>query len=110
MTIPLERDQVQYDHKEDLDLILEYGTDDSEVLPIPKGMSGGGIWSIPTDLNPPVWAPNKSKIVGIIRAWRERSRHLIANRIEHWLDLVASDFPGLQGEIRRILDQEPEGA
>ena len=102
MTIPAEPDGVSYDYNPDVEIILEY-SDSDYPLPIPKGMSGGGVWAIPNDLEPLVWSPEKSRLVGIVKTWREKSKHLAAVKIEHWLELVGSDFPELAKEVDRAL-------
>ncbi len=68
-------------------LILDYSSP-RESLPIPSGMSGGGVWSLQTELEPRVWSAENSKLVGIIRSWDKIRDHLTATRIGVWLDAV----------------------
>jgi hypothetical protein len=101
MTIPVERSDID----QDVELVLDYSGAEWP-LPIPKGMSGGGVWSVQTALAPLVWAPANSRLVGITKSWLESSRHLLAVKVEHWLRLVSCDFPDLRDTIDEILRGE----
>lgn len=71
--------------------------------PEPPGMSGGGIWSI--DYGSPIWLPDNSRLVGIEQSWNEAAQWIRGTRIEHWLGLVAEDFPELRTEVQHHLDE-----
>jgi hypothetical protein len=106
MTIPAVRSDID----PDVELVLDYSEAESP-LPIPKGMSGGGIWSIQAALAPLVWAPENSRLVGITKSWLGSSRHLLAVKVEHWLRLVSCDFSDLRDTIDEILRRRvPSGS
>jgi hypothetical protein len=60
MTIPVEPGSTA----PHLEIVLDYSGSESP-LPIPEGMSGGGIWSIQNNFDLQVWAPENSRLVGI---------------------------------------------
>lgn len=103
MTIPVEEEDISYPLKPAYDFALEFGPGETVELPHPKGMSGGGVWSIQTDLEPPVWSPSNARLVAIVRAWRESSGHMLVNRIEHWIEFVGSSFPDVAQEAAVML-------
>jgi len=90
-------------------LTLEYPPQSPEdiglELPPPPGMSdGGGIWRIPFPGDP----PEKTLLVGIGRSYESERARLATTPIEHWLSLVARDFPDLEEEIdAHVRDSRP---
>ncbi len=84
---------------------IEYPPHDNslnEVLPIPHGVSGGGIWLLPALDKRPIWSPEVARLVGFARSWRKDCREEVVLRIESWLKLVASQMPELGEEVERI--------
>lgn len=68
------------------------------VLPDPEGMSGGGIWTLYFPEGA-VWSPTQSRLVGIITEWDPSGRWVMGNQIQHWLQLVADDYPDIAEHI-----------
>ena len=84
---------------------IEYPTHDTSLdnsLPLPHGVSGGSVWLFPRFGDNLVWSPESSKLVGIARSWWKEWREEVALRIEHWLDLVASQIPEVSEELERL--------
>ncbi|HVR98244.1 MAG TPA: hypothetical protein VMW27_16625 [Thermoanaerobaculia bacterium] len=102
MTIPAETEAVKHEYSPEMELLLEY-TGAQYPLPPPNGMSGGGIWRVPNELQPMVWTPESSKLVAIVRSWWPQSNHLAAVRIEYWLQLMSRHYPDITEEIEALL-------
>jgi hypothetical protein len=89
-------------------LTLEYPPQSPEdvglELPPPEGLSdGGGIWTIPSFSDSPIWLPEATRLVAIARSYDPQRARLSTTAIEHWLSLVARDFPELRNEIEAHL-------
>lgn len=69
-----------------------------ELVP-PNGVSGGGIWRFPRFEDSTVWSTERARLIGVTRSWSEQTGRLVAEPIQHWLALVASDFPELAPAI-----------
>ena len=102
----------QRDIEDDVELWLEYektamGNNGEVTLTAPHGMSGGGIWRVQ---NPPLselFDPAACPFVGIVRGYRQREKALIGVQVQHWLDLVAEDFPELRQKIESAQLRRP---
>ena len=84
---------------------IEYPPHDSsreEILPLPHGVSGGGVWLLPEPDKRPIWSPEAAKLVGLGRSWRKDCREEVVLRIESWLKLVASQLPEVAEEVERV--------
>jgi len=64
-------------------------------MPEPYGISGGGLWGLPTMGQGMLWTPENAMLIGIDRSWMKHSRVAFCTQIQHWLRLVASDYPDL---------------
>lgn len=84
-------------------LVLEYppqsAQDKGLELVAPHGISGGGIWSYPSFIDNLVWAPDASKLVAIATHWIDGKGHELAEPIEHWLELIATEVSDLRSLI-----------
>jgi len=69
------------------DFILENDTCD------PKGMSGGGAWTIPKIKEGEVWSPRRTQLLGIQSGFYRRSKLLRLVRVERVLDLLSNNQP-----------------
>jgi hypothetical protein len=67
-------------------------------MPKPHGISGGGLWALPLTSRMELWNPDDTTLIGIEKSWLETSNCVRCTQIQHWLKLVANDFPDL-GEI-----------
>ncbi len=74
-------------------------------LPEPKGVSGGGIWTLPGPDDYLVWSSERAKLVGIETLWRTKDKELVIMRIERWLESVADQIPELSTEIAATLQR-----
>ena len=99
-----------------IDLALEYAgtaisSDSNSPIEMahPKGMSGGGIWTITNHPYAGIWDPNRCQCVAIVRSYDAAKRQLLGVPMQHWMTLVARDFPELSGEIDNVL-RRPESA
>ena len=74
-------------------------------VPDPHGMSGGGLWQIPANPTKPeeVWSTKQARLVGINLEWKQDNPWVVANQMQHWLQLVAEDFPDITEEIEQHL-------
>jgi hypothetical protein len=83
-------------HRPGFDIAVEYPPHDKSLdesrLPPPPGLSGGGLWLVPTFEERQVWSPEHSRLIGIQRGWRRAEKEAVCTRVEHWLDLVATDI------------------
>lgn len=102
MTIPAETEALKHEYDPEMELLLEY-SGAQYPLPPPHGMSGGGVWRIPNELQPMVWTPESSKLVAVVRCFWPQSNHLAAVRIEHWLQLIRNHYPDLAEGIGSLL-------
>lgn len=66
-------------------IIIDFACDDKSCDP--KGMSGGGIWSIPKLQEGQLWSSDKSQLLGIQSAFHRNSKLLKAVRLERILSL-----------------------
>jgi len=81
------------------------GIDATEIrdMPYPKGMSGGGVWEVESLTgSTQLWAPSRCRFIGIIRSFDPKARELYATRVEHWLELVATELPELRGVVDKL--------
>ncbi len=80
----------------DIDLLLHYTCDlaiDGRGAPMrqinPRGLSGGGIWSVPVWSEGRVWSPASAALVAVQSSVESAKwRYLRATKIEHWVGLV----------------------
>lgn len=95
------------------ELILEYPPASPEdtglELPHPRGISGGGVWIPPSFSESAIWAPSRTKLVAVVRAWERPRGRLLSVPIERWLALVAEDFPELVPVVDEVLSRPPRG-
>src|SRR5262249_42905360 len=108
LTLTIATDRRQSPHRPDVDLGVEYpphdGSLDAAGLPVPPGASGGGFWVFPRFENGRIWSPEAFKLIGICRGWSKQNHELVATRIDHWMTLVAGDFPDTRPLIKDVLD------
>lgn len=82
----------------DVDLFFNYTKDvaiNSNGVPMrqinPRGLSGGGIWSVPALSECSVWSPANATLVAVQWGVEEyKWRYLRATKIKHWLRLAKS--------------------
>lgn len=84
-------------------LTLEYPPqlpeDIGKEWPPPAGLiDGGGVWRSSSFRESLIWVP-EAPLVGIGKSYDPKRSRLATTPIEHWLTLVAQDFPDLQDEI-----------
>jgi hypothetical protein len=84
-------------------LSLEYPPQSPEDVgkdwPPPAGLiDGGGVWKSSSFRESLIWVP-ETPLVGIGRSYDPKRSRLATTPIEHWLTLVAQDFPDLREEI-----------
>jgi hypothetical protein len=72
-------------------------------VPHPKGVSGGGTWRHTRSHEFAVFSPQRFQLVGVNLSWDKSRSILFAARIDHWLELVATDLPDTRGEISPLL-------
>jgi hypothetical protein len=88
-------------------LTLEYPPQSPEDVgmewPPPPGLSdGGGVWRSSSFRESLIWVP-ETPLVAIARSYDSKRVRLGTTPIEHWLSLVADDFPDLREEIDSYL-------
>jgi hypothetical protein len=64
-------------------------------LPDAPGLSGAGVWCVPTCTTRSLWSPTQCRLAAIQGSWDKDRRYLRATRIHHWVDLVTKDYPDL---------------
>ncbi|HEX9658978.1 MAG TPA: hypothetical protein VGA18_01720 [Rhodothermales bacterium] len=106
LTIPV------FDVVNDVELVLEYkgqawfsNPARGFEMPNPKGMSGGGIWSLTNFEAEEPWSPTKCRLVGTIRSYRGHEGTLHGVQIQHWLQLVRDDLPELAAIADELLER-----
>jgi hypothetical protein len=76
----------------------------------PHGLSGGGLWALPLPRAGAIWSPEDAMLIGIERSWLEHSRIVFCTQMQHWLRLVADDYPDLKdlvdGHLRQSTGSE----
>jgi len=72
-----------------------------QTMPKPHGISGGGLWALPIIDQAKLWSPEDTTLIGIEKSWLETSNRVRCTQIQHWLKLVANDFP----ELAEIVDE-----
>jgi hypothetical protein len=90
------------------ELAFEYPPRDAQDLPMasvphPRGVSGGGAWRDLRHDEYAVESPERLELVAINTLWDKRTSVLFSTRIEHWLNLVAEDFPDTRSTIAAFL-------
>ena len=70
-------------------------------LEIPKGISGGGLWTHGHAESETLWTPDKCKLVGVQASWIPRKGFVRLPRICHWLLLVRENYP----DLHEIIDE-----
>ncbi|MBN2398021.1 MAG: hypothetical protein JXI32_06535 [Deltaproteobacteria bacterium] len=70
-------------------------------MPNPRGISGGGLWALPLAGRTELWNPDDTTLIGIEKSWLETSNCVRCTQIQHWLKLVANDFP----DLAEIIDE-----
>jgi len=74
---------------------FKVASDEAIELPIPRGISGGGLWDLDFNLSE-LWSPHSAKLIGIQTDWYEETECLRAVQIKHWLRLVYEHFCDLR--------------
>ncbi len=92
------------------ELGLEYPPRDERnrpmtVAPRPHGMSGGGVWWHPRHDEALVTTPERLRLVAVTTKWNQDASILVATKVEHWLSLVAEDFPDTRTDVEVLLQQ-----
>jgi hypothetical protein len=86
-----------------VDFSIEYPPWDSSVdefpLPEPPGASGGGVWLAPVFQDHCIWAPEQSRLLGLVESWQSKTKELFCVRIEQWLSAVQEDRPEFASDI-----------
>ena len=72
-------------------------------MPEPFGLSGGGLWALPIIDQTKLWRPSDTTLIGIERSWLKESSCVCCTQIQHWLKLVANDYPDLTEIIDEFL-------
>lgn len=70
-------------------------------MPKPYGLSGGGLWVLPINDRTELWRPSDTTLIGIERSWLKDSSCVRCTQIQHWLKLVAYDYP----DLTEIIDE-----
>ena len=65
-------------------------------------MSGGAIWIVEY-LEGEVWSPDRACLIGIDQSWSESRKWARGTQIQHWLRLVAANYPDLRSMVDRHL-------
>jgi hypothetical protein len=86
---------------------VQYKTVDQGLvaMPEPGGISGGGIWYIPTSDPSRLWGPSLCYLIGIATHYLSISRQIKGVPIHHWLAFLLDDHPELQPHIDPLLAQ-----
>ncbi|MGB5848968.1 MAG: hypothetical protein WBH40_10805 [Ignavibacteriaceae bacterium] len=84
-----------FDYPKDGNLVFD---NRAKELPDPKGISGGGFWSLNINTEG-IWSNQKIKLFGIDRSWSPTKRWIKGIQIQHWLKMIIEDFPALEKEI-----------
>jgi hypothetical protein len=114
LTLSIPSEKRQTPHQPEVDVAVEYPPHDASLedhgWPPPPGISGGGFWLFPSFASRQIWAPESAKLIGLARGWWKKEREFLATRIEHWLELVAEEFPETPLLIRDALasDTKPQ--
>ena len=108
-TIPLE--EVKHDTVVSRDICIYYDNvgiwvdnQSSFKIPEPYGISGGGLWALPTTPKGNLWNPQDTMLIGIDRSWFESTRTVPCTQVQHWLRLVARDYSDLNQYIGDYLN------
>lgn len=72
-----------------IDFLTDFGLDHETCEP--KGMSGGGAWTLPKINQSKLWFPDQAKLVGVQVGFYRKPHLLRLVRIERVLDLLSSD-------------------
>lgn len=103
LVIPLQK---QSKVAQPVDFAIEYPPWEDSIdqlsLPEPPGVSGGGVWQAPAFNNNIIWAPEQSRILGLVESWHMKNKELFCVRIEQWLSIVREDKPELSVEIDAV--------
>ena len=78
-------------------------------MPEPFGLSGGGLWALPINDRTKLWRPSDTTLIGIERSWLKDSSCVCCTQIQHWLKLVAYDYPDLIEIIDEFLRSRGSG-
>jgi hypothetical protein len=63
-----------------------------EMIPMPQGVSGCGVWLLPRHDDQMIWSPELARLVGLETSWRRADRELVVVRIERWLEAIATAY------------------
>ena len=76
-------------------------------LPIPRGMSGGGIWHVPLREDPAdeVWNPGRMRLGGITLEYFEGRREATGLPLREWLRVLSEDLPELLPTVKTVLQR-----
>jgi hypothetical protein len=73
-------------------------------LPIPVGMSGGGLWDHGFEDNV-IWTSDSARLIGIQSSWHPTLRYAKAIQIVHWLRLIHANYPDLRPTLEAQFGQ-----
>ena len=103
-------------HNESRDIFIDYELNSVFVekqpgmaMPKPPGLSGGGLWALPINYRSELWRPSDTTLIGIERSWLKNSSCVRCTQIQHWLRLVADDYPDLTEIIDEYLRSRESG-
>lgn len=90
------------------EIALEYPPRDEkdrpiQVAPRAHGLSGGGVWWYPRHDETLISSPSHMRLVATNTTWHPATSVLFATKVDHWLQLVASDFPATKNAIEQLL-------
>lgn len=83
------------------------GPDGPGELPVPRGMSGGGIWHVPLREDPAeeVWNPGRMRLGGITIEYVDARREAKGVPLREWLRVLGADLPELLPSVNAVLQQ-----
>lgn len=93
------------------DIVLDYqrqgiGPNGFGTMSEPHGMSGGGIWLIPSSTeNPSVWSPTNIRPIGITTRYFRSQNEVRGVRMQHWLQMLMDDLPELRSALKPLLSE-----
>ena len=93
----------------DIEMLINYPSDSPDIrdedgnqtkLEIPRGISGGGLWTHGHTESDELWTPDACKLAGIQASWISQKGFVRLPRIIHWLRLVHENYP----DLRQIIE------
>ncbi len=86
-----------------MEILVDYERPLGRNMPKPHGISGGGLWALPLADRAELWNADDTTLIGIEKSWLETSNCVRCTQIQHWLKLVANDFPDLAKIVHEYL-------